>query len=60
MYHGWVDSVVPPEDTIGYQQVEKILGPATENSVRLFMVTGWGTAAGARSLDPCTKIKPVP
>jgi len=47
VYHGWADPVVPAQDTIGYyEQVKKILGPSTENSVRLFMVPGMGHCGG--------------
>ncbi len=45
MYLGWADPVVPPEDTIDYyQQVKKVLGPATENSIPL-RFQEWDTAA---------------
>ncbi len=47
LYHGWSDSVVPPEDTVGYyQNVRKILGPQTDGSVRLFMIPGMGHCGG--------------
>ncbi len=47
LYHGWADPVVPPQDTINYyEKVKNILGPATESSVRLFMVSGMGHCGG--------------
>jgi feruloyl esterase len=55
LYHGWADPVVPPEDTIAYyRQVQKVLGPSTTHSIRLFMVPGMGHCGegpGASTFD---------
>ena len=56
MYHGWADPVVPPANTVGYfNRVGHVLGHATDNSVRLFMVPGMGHCGGgpgATAFDP--------
>lgn len=49
MYHGWADSVVPPEDGIGYyENVAKKMGGAEKigSFFRLFMAPGMGHCGG--------------
>lgn len=48
-YTGWLDPVVPPQDTVAYYEgVTKTMGgpPATRDFYRLFMAPGMGHCAG--------------
>jgi feruloyl esterase len=49
MYTGWMDPVVPPQDTVAYYEgVAKVMGgvAATRDFYRLFMAPGMGHCAG--------------
>ncbi len=47
IYHGWDDSAISPLNSIDfYQQIRARVGPAADNSVRLYMVPGLAHCLG--------------
>ena len=54
LYHGWNDPAIPARNTVDYfEKVEKKMGSAADNSVRLYMVPGMqhcGGGPGATSI----------
>jgi feruloyl esterase len=52
MYHGWSDPGIAPRNSVNYYaSVTEKLGPATTNSIRLFMVPGMGHCRGGEGPD---------
>jgi feruloyl esterase len=61
LWHGWSDGLIPARGTIDYYRaVAAMLGPATQNSVRLFMAPGvghcWG-GEGPYQIDSLTALE---
>jgi feruloyl esterase len=52
LYHGWSDGLIAPRNTINYfNAVSQVLGPKTQDSVRLFMIPGMGHCHGGEGPD---------